>query len=78
MKRVKLTSAQHAWLCCKMSESYRKAKLDLQDFRRPATVSYYERYNAMDTYNSVVGELERHCNFLQSLAIAMIGKEAQL
>lgn len=78
MKQVKLTSAQHAWLCCKMSESYRKAQLDLQDYHKPSTISFYKRYDAMDTWGHVVAELERHCEFLRSLAVAMLGKEAQL
>lgn len=78
MKSVKLTSVQHAWICCKMSESYRKAQLDLQDYRKPSTVSFYERYDAMDNWHKAVAELERHCEFLQSLAVVMMGKEAQL
>lgn len=78
MKSVKLTSAQHAWLCCKMSESYRKAQLDLQDYHKPSTISFYKRYNAMDTWNKVVADLERHCEFLRSLAVTMTGKEGLL
>lgn len=78
MKSVKLTSVQHAWICCKMSDSYRKAQLDLQDLRKPSTVSFYERYDAMDNWHKSVAELERHCEFLQSLAVVMIGKEGLL
>ena len=61
-----------------MSESYRRAQLDLQEYRKPSTISFYERYNAMDTWRSAVAELERHCEFLQSLAVVMMGKEGQL
>lgn len=78
MKRIKLTSAQHAWICCMMSESYRKAHLNLQDLLKPATISFYERYDAMSVYYDLKAEYERQCHFLQSLAVVMMGKEGQL
>lgn len=61
-----------------MNECYGKAKLRLADLRSPSTLSFYERYNAMDTYNDTVNELVRQCHFLEDLRDAMIGKEGQL
>lgn len=78
MKRVKLTSAQHAWICCKMSEAYRQARLNLQDLRKPNTISFYERYDAMGVYRDLVDEYVRQCHFLESLRDVMVGKEALL
>ena len=61
-----------------MSESYRKAQLDLQDLYKQSTVSFYKRWDAMDTWHNTVVELEHHCEFLRSLAVVMMGKEGQL
>lgn len=78
MKKVKLTCAQHAWICCKMSESYRRTKLHLQDLRKPSTISFYERSDAMDMYRDLIDDYERKCRFLESLRDVMVGKEGQL
>lgn len=78
MKRVKLTGAQHAWICCKMRDSYRKANLELQDLNTPSTISFYERYNAMNIYRELIDLHVRQCRFLEDMWEVMMGKEAQL
>lgn len=61
-----------------MNEAIRQAQLQLQDMRNPSTISFYERYDAIDVYRDHVDQYVRQCHFLESLRDAIVGKEGKL
>lgn len=61
-----------------MRESYRLAKFNLQDLRKPSTISFYERYDAINVYRSQIDLYVRQCRFLEDMWDAIMKEEGQL